>query len=212
MGAVLNHHKVGKHFDVKITDSDLTFERKTEQINAEALLDGIYVLRTDVKPAILDAAGTVRAYKNLAAVERAFRSLKTVDLEVRPIHHRRAQRVRAHVLLCMLAYYLEWHMRQVLKPILFDDHDRAAAEAARTSIVAKAERSAAGERKVATKRTDDGLPIHSFRSLIADLATVTRNTMTISKVEDATFVLYPKLTATQQRAFEILGVPMNCCQ
>jgi len=212
LGAVINHYKVGKHFDVKITDADLTFERKTEQINAEALLDGIYVLRTDVKPAILDAAGTVRAYKNLATVERAFRSIKTVDLEVRPIHHRRAQRVRAHVLLCMLAYYLEWHMRQVLKPILFDDHDRAAAEAARTSIVAKAERSTAGERKVATKRTDDGLPVHSFRSLIADLATVTRNTMTISKVEDASFVLYPKLTATQQRAFEILGVPMNCCQ
>ena len=212
LGAVINHYKVGKHFDVKITDADLTFERKTEQINAEALLDGIYVLRTDVKPAILDAAGTVRAYKNLATVERAFRSIKTVDLEVRPIHHRRAQRVRAHVLLCMLAYYLEWHMRQVLKPILFDDHDSAAAEAARTSIVAKAERSTAGERKVATKRTDDGLPIHSFRSLIADLATVTRNTMTISKVEDATFVLYPKLTATQQRAFEILAVPMNCCQ
>ena len=212
LGAVINHYKVGKHFDVKITDADLTFERKTEQINAEGLLDGIYVLRTDVKPAILDAAGTVRAYKNLATVERAFRSIKTVDLEVRPIHHRRAQRVRAHVQLCMLAYYLEWHMRQALKPILFDDHDSAAAEAARTSIVAKAERSTAGERKVATKRTDDGLPVHSFRSLIADLATVTRNTMTISKVEDATFVLYPKLTATQQRAFEILAVPMNCCQ
>src|SRR5215468_2108056 len=143
LGAVIIHYKVGKHFDVKITDADLTFERKTEQINAEALLDGIYVLRTDVKPAIL--------------VHR-FRSIKTVDLEVRPIHHRRAQRVRAHVLLCMLAYYLEWHMRQVLKPILFDDHDRAAAEAACTSIVAKAERSTAGERKVATKRTDDGLP------------------------------------------------------
>jgi transposase len=212
VGAVINHYKMGKHFDVKITDADLSFERKTEQINAEALLDGIYVLRTDVKPAILDAAGTVRAYKNLATVERAFRSIKTVDLQVRPIHHRRAQRVRAHVLLCMLAYYLEWHMRQVLKPILFDDHDRAAAEAARTSIVTKAERSAAGERKVAAKRTDDGLPVHSFRSLIADLATVTRNTMTISKVEDATFVLYPKLTAAQQRAFEILAVPMNCCQ
>ena len=212
VGAVLNHYKVGKHFDLEIIDADLTFERKTEQINAEALLDGIYVLRTDVKPAILDAPGTVRAYKNLATVERAFRSIKTVDLEVRPIHHRRAQRVRAHVLLCMLAYYVEWHMRQVLKPILFDDHDRAAAEAARKSIVAKAERSDAGARKIATKRTDDGLPVHSFRSLIADLATVTRNTMTISKVKDATFVLYPKLTAAQQRAFEILGVPMNCCQ
>jgi transposase len=212
VGAVLNHHKVGKHFDVKITDADLMFERKTEQIDAEALLDGIYVLRTDVKPAILDAAGTVQAYKNLATVERAFRSLKTVDLEVRPIHHRRAQRVRAHVLLCMLAYYLEWHMRQLLKPILFDDHDRTAAEAARKSIVAKAERSNAGERKVATRRTEDGLPVHSFRSLLAHLATVTRNTMAIGNVKDATFVLYPKLTAAQQRAFEILGVPVNCCQ
>lgn len=212
VGQVLNHHKVGKHFEVKITDADLTFERKTEQINAEALLDGIYVLRTDVKSALLDAAATVRAYKNLAAVERAFRSLKTVDLEVRPIHHRRADRVRAHVLLCMLAYYLEWHMRKVLKPILFDDHDKAAAEAARTSIVAKAERSNAGERKVATRRTDDGLPVHSFRSLLADLATVTRNTMAISKVKDATVVLYPNLTAAQRRAFEILGAPVNCCQ
>lgn len=165
-----------------------------------------------VKPAILDAPATVQAYKNLATVERAFRSLKTVDLEVRPIHHRRAQRVRAHVLLCMLAYYLEWHMRQLLKPILFDDHDRAAAEATRKSIVAKAERSNAGKRKVATKRTDDGLPVHSFRSLLADLATVTRNTMTIAKTKDATFVLYPKLTPAQNRAFELLGVATNCCQ
>ena len=212
VGAVLNHHKVGKHFDVNINDADLSFERKTEQINAEALLDGIYILRTDVKLAVLDAAATVRAYKDLATVERAFRSLKTVDLEVRPIHHRRAQRVRAHVLLCMLAYYIEWHMRQLLKPILFDDHDKASAEAARTSIVAKAARSDAGDRKAATKRTEDGLPVHSFRSLLTDLATVTRNSMAISKAKDAAFVLYPKLTPTQDRAFELLGVRVNCCQ
>ena len=212
VGPVLNHHKVGKHFDVKITDADLSFERRTEQINAEALLDGIYVLRTDVKPAVLDADGTVRAYKNLATVERAFRSLKTVDLEVRPIHHRLAERVRAHVLLCMLAYYVEWHMRQRLRPILFDDHDRAAAEAARSSIVAKAERSNAGKRKVATKRTEDGLPVHSFGSLLTDLATVTRNTMVVTKAKDATFVLYPNLTPVQSRAFELLGVTVNCCQ
>jgi transposase len=212
VGAVLNHHKVGKHFEVKITDSDLSFELKTEQINAEAFLDGIYVLRTDVNLAMLDAAGTVRAYKDLASVERAFRTLKTVDLEVRPIHHRLAQRVRAHVLLCMLAYYVEWHMRQVLKPILFDDHDSAAAQAARRSIVAKAERSDAGDRKAATKRTQDGLPVHSFRSLMADLATVTRNTMAITKAKDATFVLYPTLMPAQQRAFELLGLTVNCCQ
>ena len=207
VGAVINHYKVAKHFVVTITDDDLTFERKAEQIHAEAALDGIYVLRTDLKPEVLDATATVRAYKGLASVERAFRSLKTIDLEVRPIHHRRAHRVRAHVLLCMLAYYVEWNMRQALKPILFDDHDKAAAEAARASIVAKAERSNAADRKAASKRTHDGLPVHSFRSLLADLATVTRNTMAMEQNRDATFVLFPNLTPAQDRAFQLLGVP-----
>ena len=207
VGAVINHYKVAKHFVVTITDDDLTFERKAEQIDAEAALDGIYVLRTDLKPEVLDTTATVRAYKGLASVERAFRNLKTIDLEVRPIHHRRAHRVRAHVLLCMLAYYVEWHMRQALKPILFDDHDKAAAEAARASIVAKAERSNAADRKAATKRTHDGLPVHSFRSLLADLATVTRNTMAMEQNRDATFVLFPNLTPAQDRAFQLLGVP-----
>jgi Transposase DDE domain len=209
VGAVVNHYKMAKHFDVTITDTDLSFERKTEQIDAEALLDGIYVLRTDLGSKTLDATSTVRAYKDLANVERAFRSLKTVDLEVRPIHHRRADRVRAHVLLCMLAYHLEWHMRRALKPILFDDHDKAAAEAARASIVAKAERSDTAERKAATKRTHDGLPVHSFRSLLADLATVTRITMAMAQSPQATFVLYPKLTPAQDRAFQLLGVPVK---
>jgi Transposase DDE domain len=209
VGAVVNHYKMAKHFTVTITDDDLTFERKAEQIDAEALLDGIYVLRTDLDPATLDATMTVRAYKDLATVERAFRSLKTGDLEVRPIHHRRAQRVRAHVLLCMLAYYVEWHMRQALKAILFDDHDKPAADAARASIVAKAERSDAAHRKAATKRTHDGLPVHSFRSLIADLATVTRNTMAIAQGPEAAFVLYPNLTPAQHRAFQLLGVPVR---
>jgi hypothetical protein len=209
VGAVVNHYKMAKHFDVTITDTDLSFERKTEQIDAEALLDGIYVLRTDLGSKTLDATSTVRAYKDLANVERAFRSLKTVDLEVRPIHHRRADRVRAHVLLCMLAYHLEWHMRRALKPILFDDHDKAAAEAARASIVAKAERSDTAQRKAATKRTHDGLPVHSFRSLLADLATVTRITMAMAQSPQATFVLYPKLTSAQDRAFQLLGVPVK---
>jgi transposase len=204
--AVVNYYKMAKHFDVTITDDDLTFERKTEQIDAEALLDGIYVLRTDLEPKTLDATATVRAYKDLANVERAFRSLKTIDLEVRPIHHRRADRVRAHVLLCMLAYHLEWHMRRALRPILFDDHDKAAALAARSSIVAKAERSDAADRKAATRRTHDGLPVHSFRSLLADLATVTRNTMAMVQSPDATCVLYPQLTPVQDRAFQLLGV------
>jgi hypothetical protein len=209
VGAVINHYKMAKHFAVTITDNDLIFERKTEQIDAETLLDGIYVLRTDLGRATLDASATVRAYKDLATVERAFRSLKTVDLEVRPIHHRRAQRVRAHVLLCMLAYYLEWHMHRALKSILFDDHDKVAANATRPSIVAKAERSNAADRKAATKRTQDDLPVHSFRSLLADLATVTRNTMAMTQSVDAAFVLYPKLTPAQDRAFQLLGVPVK---
>jgi Transposase DDE domain len=209
VGAVINHYKMAKHFDIAITDHDFAFERKTAAIDAEALLDGIYVLRTDLKPATLDASATVSAYKKLANVERAFRSLKSVDLEVRPIHHRRAQRVRAHVLLCMLAYYLEWHMRQALKSILFDDHDKVAADAARASIVAKAERSSAAERKAATKRTADGGSVHSFRSLLDDLATVTRNIMAMVQRPDATFVLYPKLTPAQDRAFQLLGVSIK---
>jgi hypothetical protein len=205
VGAAVNHYKMAKHFSLTITDTDLIFEPKTEQIAAEAVLDGIYVLRTDLGSKTLDTASTVKAYKDLANVERAFRSLKTVDLDVRPIHHRRADRVRAHVLLCMLAYYLEWNMRQALKPILFDDHDKAAAFAARSSIVAKAQRSGAADKKAATKRTHDGLPVHSFRSLLADLATVTRNTMAMAQSLNATFVLYPKMTPVQNRAFQLLG-------
>jgi hypothetical protein len=206
VGAVINHYKMAKHFTVTITDDDVAFTRNTAQIDAEAALDGVYVLRTSLKPETLDAAATVKAYKQLAQAERAFRSLKTVDIEVRPIHHRRADRVRAHVFLCMLAFYVEWHMRQALKPILFDDHDKAEADAARTSIVAKAQRSEAARRKARTKRTDDGLPVHSFRSLLGDLATVTHNTMAIAHQTDTTFVIYPQLTPTQARAFELLNV------
>jgi hypothetical protein len=177
------------------------------QIDAEAALDGIYVLRTNLEPEALDASSTVKTYKQLANVERAFRSLKTVDIEVRPIHHRRSPRVRAHVVLCMLAYYLEWHMRRALRPILFDDHDKPVADAARASIVAKAERSDAADRKAATKRTDDGLPVQSFRSLLADLATVTRNIMAMAQDPRATFVLYPQLTPAQHKAFTLLDLP-----
>jgi transposase len=212
VGAKINHYKVAKHFLFTVTDDDLTFVRDTARIDAEAALDGVYVLRTNLEPETLDATTTVKAYKQLAVVERAFRSLKTVDLEVRPIHHRRPQRVRAHVLLCMLAYYLEWHMRQALAPILFDDHDKPAAEAARQSIVAKAQRSKAAARKAARKRTDDGLPAHSFQSMLSDLATVTHNTMAMADSPDATFVLYPQLTPVQARAFQLLDVPVKCTQ
>jgi hypothetical protein len=206
IGRVIDKYKMAKHFDLNITDDRFTFARNTAKIDAEAALDGVYVVRTTVAEAALDQTATVTAYKQLSTAERAFRSLKTVDLEVRPIYHRRADRVRAHVFLCMLAYYVEWHMRQKLKPILFDDHDKAAADAARPSVVAKAERSEAAQRKARNRCTDDGLPVHSFRSLLADLATVTRNVMAMDGAPEASFVLYPQLTPVQDRAFQLLDL------
>jgi hypothetical protein len=209
VGAVLNRYKMAKHFAVTIAEHDLRFERKAATIAAEAALDGIYVLRTNLAAEALDATAIVRGYKSLAQVERAFRSSKTVDLEIRPIHHRRAQRVRAHVLLCMLAYHLEWHMRRRLAPILFDDHDKPAGEAERRSIVAPAKRSKAARAKAATKRTDDGLPVHSFRSLIDELATLSHNTMALPDHPDATFTLLAEPTPVQARAFQLLDVPIK---
>jgi transposase len=205
-GAVLNRHKVAKHFILTITDDTFSFERNTEAIEAEGRLDGFYVIRTNLDKATLATNDVVRVYKSLSQAERAFRSIKTVDLEIRPIHHRLSDRVRAHVLLCMLAYYLEWHMRQALAPILFDDHQRAEAAAARSSIVAPAQRSKAARRKAATKRTADGLPVHSFQSLLAELATFTRSTMAMAAAPHDTFLLYPQQTPTQLRAFELLAV------
>jgi hypothetical protein len=171
VGKVIGRRKVGKHFDITITDDALSFTRDHAAIAKEAALDGFYVLRTNVPAEALNTADTVRAYKSLGRVERAFRCLKTTDLDIRPIFHWVSPRVRAHVFLCMLAYYLEWHMRQALAPMLFDDHDRAAGEALRSSPVAKAEPSPAAKRKARTKRTDNGQPVHSFRTLLADLAT-----------------------------------------
>jgi hypothetical protein len=142
--------------------------------------------------------------RHLWDIERAFRSLKTVDLELRPVFHWAAPRVRAHVLLCMLAYYLEWHMRQTLAPMLFDDHDRPAGEALRASPVAKAQPSPAAKRKAKTKQTDDGLPVHSFRSLLADLATLTRNTVRFGRA--ATFPVLATPTEIQRRALDLLGL------
>ncbi len=205
VGKVINHYKVAKHFVTTITDESFTFRRDQDKIADEQQLDGLYIVRSNVEPEQFDATQTVRAYKDLAKVERAFRSLKTVDLKVRPIHHRRADRVRAHVLLCMLAYYVEWHMRQALKPLLFDDHDPAAAEQQRASVVQKAKRSPAARAKAARKRTADDLPVHSFRTLLADLGTLTANTMRVVD-GDATFTMLTKPTPGQQRCFELLGV------
>jgi len=204
VGKVINRRKVGKHFDLTIADDQLTFERNHAAIAKEGALDGFYVLRTSVPAEALDSADTVRAYKSLARVERAFRCLKAIDLEIRPLYHWASPRVRAHVFLCMLAYYVEWHMRQLLAPILFDDHDRAAAEASRASPVATAQTSPAAKSKAATKRTDDGQPVHSFRSLLADLATIARNVVQFAKADEITLVTRP--TKIQQRALDLLDV------
>jgi DDE family transposase len=204
VGALLGRRKVAKHFRIAIADDALSFTRDHAAIAAEAALDGFYVLRTSVPAAALNTADTVRAYKSLARVERAFRSLKTVDLDIRPIFHWVSPRVRAHVFLCMLAYYLEWHMRQALAPLLFDDHDRSAGEALRSSPVAKARPSPAARRKANTKHTDDGLPVHSFRTMLADLATLTRNTVRLGRAHTMDLLATP--TQIQQRAFDLLGL------
>ena len=204
VGAVLDKRKMAKHYELAITDTSFTWRRKDAAVAAEARLDGIYVIRTNLPAAALTADQTVGAYKSLAQVERAFRCLKTVDLEIRPIYHWTEPRVRAHVLLCMLAYYVEFHMRRALAPILFDDHDRAAAE--RTSIVAPAERSPAARRKIATRRTDDGLPVHSFRSLLDDLATLCLNKLSLPSNPNYRFSMPTASTPLQARALELLGV------
>lgn len=206
VGAVLNRYKMAKHFTLTITEDQFAVTRNTQAIEAESRLDGIYVIRTNLPAEQLTAPQVVSSYKALSRVERAFRSIKTVDLEVRPIHHRLADRVRAHLLLCMLAYYLEWHLRDALAPILFDDHQRTEAAAARSSVVAPAGRSAAARHKAAHKSTEDNLPVHSFRSLLTELATFTRNTMALATAPDDTFLLYPQMTPLQVRCFDLLRV------
>ena len=206
VGAVVNRHKVAKHFELSIGDATFSFHRKTEAIAAEAALDGIYVVRTNLPKKLLDDAATVGAYKSLARVERAFRSLKTVDIHLRPIFHWTTPRVRAHVLLCMLAYHVEHHMRARLAPMLYDETDHEAAAALRASIVAKAERSEAARRKQTTGLTDDGLPVHSFQSLLADLATYARIQATTALNDKYVFTLHTRPTPIQQRAFELLAV------
>jgi transposase len=208
VGAVIEKHKMRKHFDLAITDTTLTFARKADAIAEETATDGIYIVRTSLAADVLDDAATVRSYKSLSQVERAFRCIKTVDLQVRPVHHWLAERVRAHVFLCMLAYYLEWHMRQKLAPLLFDDTDKDAAEAARESVVAKAQRSPAAIRKQTTGVTADGLPVHSFRTLLADLATLARNTIVTAVAPNLPLTVFTRPTKVQQRALELAEVAL----
>lgn len=203
VGKVLGRYKMGKHFQLLIEEDGFRCERKQDSIDREAALDGIYVIRTSVPADKLDSDKVVGHYKRLSSVERAFRSMKSVDLKIRPIYHRLADRVRAHVFLCMLSYYVEWHMRQALAPILFDDDDPQAAEAARNSIVSPAERSPKAKSKDFLKRTEDGMPVHSFQTLLKDLATLTRNEV---RVGEQTLQMLATPTPVQQRALELLKV------
>jgi hypothetical protein len=208
LGAVINQHKMAKHFDLQITDSSFTFQRKHLQIAAEAARDGIYIIRTNLPAKLMDDAQVVSSYKSLAQVERAFRSIKTVDLEIRPIHHHLEGRVRAHVFLCMLAYYVEWHMRRLLTPMLYDDEEKQAIMLTRSSPVTKAPRSDSARAKDAKHITPDGLTVHSFQSLIADLATLCLNTILTAANPNDPISLTTRPTPIQAKAFQLLAVPI----
>jgi transposase len=203
-GKVVNQYKVAKHLELTIKDNTFTYVRKLDAIAAEAALDGIYIIRTSLSATQMDAPECVRNYKSLAQVERAFRSLKTVDLKVRPIHHRKPDRVRAHIFLCMLAYYVEWHMREAWRELMFADTDQAAK--ATRDPVAPAQRSKAAQAKTATHTLDDGTPAHSFSTLLADLAGIVRNTCRApTAAPDApTFQLVTTPNAKQHPAFQML--------
>jgi len=206
VGRIENRYKLAKLFDIAIAEDGFTFRRNPARVADEARLDGFYVIRTSVENKVLAANNVVGAYKSLARVERAFRSLKTVDLHLRPIHHWLAPRVRAHVFLCMLAGHVEWHMRERLKPILFDDEDPTAAAGERASIVAPAQPSPGALRKRASKLTAHGGPVHSFHSLLRDLATCTLNEMTTTLNDAYRFALVATPTPTQAQAFNLLDV------
>ena len=204
VGRALHQYKVGKHFDLSILDTAFTFKRKDQAIAAEAALDGIYVIRTSVSAERMDASDCVRHYKSLAQVERAFRTMKSMDLKIRPIHHRLEERVRAHIFLCMLAYYVEWHLRDAWRELMFTDEDQDAK--ATRDPVAPAQRSAGAKRKIAAKVLDDETPVHSFATLIADLGTLVRNTCHApnAKPGDPTFAITTNASPKQQRAFDLL--------
>ena len=204
VGKVVNRFKMAKHFHLSIGEEEFSYERKEAAIAREASLDGIYVIRTSLRKDTLQAEGVVQAYKQLSFVERAFRSSKSIDLKVRPIHHRLERRVRAHVFVCMLAYYVEWHMRKALAPILFDDDDPEAAQAQRNSVVEPAQRSPSAQAKAHLKRTKEGWPVHSFQTLLKDLATICRNRIQPKVPGAPVFDKITIPTALQQRALQLL--------
>jgi len=208
VGKVLSRFNMAKHFDLTITDRSFAYQRKQDAIEAEARLDGIYVVRTSVSDQVLDCGSAVLAYKQLAVVERAFRSLKTVDLHIRPIYHRLTDRVRAHVFLCMLAYYVEWHLRRAWAPLLFAEDDWVDAQALRGSPVQPAMASRSAKRKANTGRTADDLPVHHFGGLLDQLATLARHTV---RPTDGlpTFEQITQPNALQKRAFQLINVKIR---
>lgn len=205
LGRVINQYKVAKHFELNIEEGTLRWARNAQSIHAEAALDGIYIIRTSVPSERMDGPECVRSYKALANVERAFRSLKTVDLKVRPIHHRTADRVRAHILLCMLAYYVEWHMREAWRELMFADTEQPAK--ATRDPVAPAKRSAKALSKVASGQLDDGSPVHSFATLLDDLSSIVRNTCRAPNAADdePAFEVVTTANAQQRRALDFIA-------
>ena len=204
VGKVLNHYKMAKHFDLSFEEDSFSFARDEEQIAAEAALDGIYVLRTTIPDAELDASGVILAYKDLAGVERDFRSMKAIDIDIRPVHHYLEDRVRAHAFLCMLSTYLTFHLRKTLAPLTFTETEKPS----RSDPVAPATRSVAARKKDATKTNAEGESLRGYRQLIEHLGTLTRNQMRVVAGADVEFDLLATPTPTQRRAFELLGVPV----
>ncbi len=204
VGKVVNKYKVAKHFVLDIAEDGFDFHIDAEKVAAEAALDGIYVLRTSLPEQRLSADDVVRNYKNLSVVERAFRCIKTIDLNIRPIRHHLEKRVRAHIFLCMLAYYVEWHMREAWRPLLFCDEDQQAKKT--RDPVAPAKRSAAALRKTKTKVLDDGTEVHSFQTLLKVLSTIVRNLcrMPGASADTPTFEVVTTPNAKQQRAYDLL--------
>jgi hypothetical protein len=203
VGKVITTYKTAKHFAVTITDTTLTIERRQDQIDAEAALDGFYVLRTPIPAGELDAAGVVTAYKNLKYVERDFRHIKSDDLDLRPVFHRLEERVKAHVLICMLACYLAWHLRRAWAPLTFTDQDPPGQD----NPVAAARRSAAAQAKASCQHDPAGQPYRSFRGLLDHLATLTRNQVRYTGTQ-VTIPMLTEPTSTQRQAFELIGAPI----
>lgn len=206
VGRVLQKCGLGKHFVITIDDDRFSCRRNEEKIEAESALDGIYIIRTSLDAETLGAEETVLAYKNLARVERAFRCLKQIDLKVRPIHHRLDDRIKAHVFLCMLAYYVEWHLRARIKTILFEDEEREAVERQRASVVAPAPRSKKARVKEAVKRTEENWPVHSFQTLLNDMGTLCRNLVRVAGRDGESFTVKTQPSEFQAHVFSLAGI------